>query len=35
VTLQIVTMRLMLISELDDDEEFDEEFDDEFKFVVR
>jgi len=28
-------MRLMLISELDDDEEFDEEFDDEFKFVVR
>lgn len=35
MTLQIVTMRLMLISELDDDEEFDEEFDDEFKFVVR
>jgi hypothetical protein len=33
VTLQIVTMRLTLISELDD-EDFDEEFD-EFKFVVR
>jgi len=24
----------MLISELDDDEDFDEDFDDEFKFVV-
>jgi hypothetical protein len=33
VTLQIVTMTLMLISELDG-EDFDEEFDDEFKFVV-
>jgi hypothetical protein len=33
VTLQIVTMMLMLISDLDD-EDFDEEFNDEFKFVV-
>jgi hypothetical protein len=34
VTLQLATMTLMLISELDDDEDFDEDFDDEFKFVV-
>jgi hypothetical protein len=33
VTLQLATMTLMLISELDD-EDFDEDFDDEFKFVV-
>jgi hypothetical protein len=32
VTLQLATITLMLISELDD-EDFDEDFDDEFKFV--
>jgi hypothetical protein len=33
VTLQLATMKLMRISELED-EDFDEDFDDEFKFVV-